>query len=187
MTSNDDINPRQPDEDEPIEELLGDVLDLVDKTVSRITDAEVDEHLRKALSRSGYTEGLSSELWWSLQDDGGKHQNDNAQHDGQYAVNDERPAAPAAPDADAARSREPDSARTMPVRVTERGSLGLGQSVNFGSPENTATKASPQLGAYVSTIEAGEIGEAEDVEPSQAAILIMLVMPDDQTHDSDGS
>jgi vacuolar-type H+-ATPase subunit H len=65
MTTNDDMNPRQPDEDEPIEDLVGDVLDLVDKTVARITDAEVDEHLRKVLSQSGYTEGLPSDLWRS--------------------------------------------------------------------------------------------------------------------------
>ena len=62
MTTNDDMNPRQPDEDEPIEELLGDVLDLVDKTVARITDAEVDEHLRKALSQPGNPSQIPA-LW----------------------------------------------------------------------------------------------------------------------------
>ena len=62
MTTNDDMPPRQPDEDEPIEELLGDVLDLVDETVARITDAEVDVHLRKALSRTGNT-GQVASVW----------------------------------------------------------------------------------------------------------------------------
>ena len=54
MTTNGDMTPRQRDEDEPLEELVGDVLDLVDETVARITDAEVNEHLRKVLNQSGY-------------------------------------------------------------------------------------------------------------------------------------
>jgi cell division septum initiation protein DivIVA len=62
MTTNGDMTPRQRDEDEPIEELLGDVLDLVDKTVARITDTEVDEHLRKVLNQSGYN-GQLTDLW----------------------------------------------------------------------------------------------------------------------------
>jgi hypothetical protein len=61
MTANDNT-PRQPDEDEPIEELLGDVLDLVDETVARITDAEVDEHLRTALSQTDNTDQANN-LW----------------------------------------------------------------------------------------------------------------------------
>jgi NAD dependent epimerase/dehydratase family len=53
MTTNDDMTPRQPDENEPLEQ-IGDELDLVDETVARITNTEVNEHLRKVLSRSGY-------------------------------------------------------------------------------------------------------------------------------------
>ncbi len=54
MTTNDDMTPRQPDEGEPREELRGDELDLVDETVARITDAEVNEHLRKVLHQPRY-------------------------------------------------------------------------------------------------------------------------------------
>jgi hypothetical protein len=62
MTTNDDMTPRQPDEDEPIEKLFSDTLDHVDETVARITDAEVNEHLRKVLSQSGYT-GQLTDPW----------------------------------------------------------------------------------------------------------------------------
>ncbi len=62
MTTNDDIPPRQPDEDQPLEQLFGDMFDLVDETVARITDAEVNEHLRKALGQSGYAGQLTG-LW----------------------------------------------------------------------------------------------------------------------------
>jgi len=62
MTTNDDMPPRQPDEDESLEKLLGDVLDLVDQTVERITDAEVNERLREVLSQSGYT-GQLTDPW----------------------------------------------------------------------------------------------------------------------------
>jgi DNA-directed RNA polymerase specialized sigma24 family protein len=54
VTTNDDKLFRQRDEDEPLEDLIGDVLDLADQTVARITDAEVDEHLRAVLTQSGY-------------------------------------------------------------------------------------------------------------------------------------
>jgi hypothetical protein len=54
MTTNDDMTPRQPDEGEPLEDLLGDEIDRVDQAVARITDAEVNERLRKALSQAGY-------------------------------------------------------------------------------------------------------------------------------------
>jgi glycosyltransferase involved in cell wall biosynthesis len=67
MTTNDDMTPRQPGEDEPLEQLFSGVFDLVDKTVARITDAEVNEHLRMVLSDSGYTsaEQLTG-LWQPL-------------------------------------------------------------------------------------------------------------------------
>jgi vacuolar-type H+-ATPase subunit H len=55
MTTNDDMTPRQPDEGEPLEDLLGDEIDRVDQAVARITDAEVNERLRKALGQAGYT------------------------------------------------------------------------------------------------------------------------------------
>ena len=54
MIPNDDMPPRQPDEDEPLEHEAGDVLDFIDETVAQITDADVDEHLRKVLDRAGY-------------------------------------------------------------------------------------------------------------------------------------
>jgi RNA polymerase sigma-70 factor (sigma-E family) len=62
MTTHDDMTPRQPDENEQLEELFGDALDLVDETVARITDAEVNEYLRKALGQAGYTGRLTG-LW----------------------------------------------------------------------------------------------------------------------------
>jgi len=36
-----------------LEHLSGDALDLVDETVARITDAEVEEHLGRVLDQSG--------------------------------------------------------------------------------------------------------------------------------------
>src|SRR4051812_4816271 len=54
MTANDAMPPRQPDEEQPLEQLFTDVLGLVDETVAQITDAEVSEHLRKALGQAGF-------------------------------------------------------------------------------------------------------------------------------------
>lgn len=55
MTSdNHDMPPRQPDENEPLDHPARDVLDGIDETVARITDANVDEHLRKVLDQAGY-------------------------------------------------------------------------------------------------------------------------------------
>ncbi len=54
MIPNDDM-PRQPDEDEPLEHEAGDVLDFIDETAAQITDADIDEHLRKVLDRAGYS------------------------------------------------------------------------------------------------------------------------------------
>src|SRR5690348_5540154 len=65
MTTNDDMNPRRPDETEQPEELLSDALDRIDETVARITDADVSEHLRKVLSQSGYTGQMPGR--WQLQ------------------------------------------------------------------------------------------------------------------------
>ena len=55
MTTDDDMTPRQPGKDKPLEQLPDDAVDFVDETVARITDAEVNEHLRKVLSQAGYT------------------------------------------------------------------------------------------------------------------------------------
>jgi hypothetical protein len=52
-----DTPPRQPDENEPLDHPDRDVLDFIDfidETVARITDADVDEHLRKVLGQAGY-------------------------------------------------------------------------------------------------------------------------------------
>ena len=55
MTSaNHDMPPRQPDENEPVDHPAPDVLDYIDETVTRITDPDVDKHLRKVLDQSGY-------------------------------------------------------------------------------------------------------------------------------------
>jgi cell division septum initiation protein DivIVA len=55
MTTDGDTHLPQPDESEPLEQLFADVFTLVDKTVARITDAEVDEHLRSVLNQSGHS------------------------------------------------------------------------------------------------------------------------------------
>jgi hypothetical protein len=58
MTSiNGGVPPRQPDEGEPSECLAGDSLDFIDQTVARITDAEMDEHLREVLDQGGHAPG----------------------------------------------------------------------------------------------------------------------------------
>ena len=50
MTSaNHDMPPRQPDE--PVDHPAPDFLDYIDETVTRITNADVDEHLRKVLDQ----------------------------------------------------------------------------------------------------------------------------------------
>lgn len=50
MTSiNGDMPPRPPADDKPPEHPTHDVLDFIDQTVARITDAEVDERLRRIL------------------------------------------------------------------------------------------------------------------------------------------
>lgn len=50
MTSiNGDMSPRQLADDKPLEHPTHDVLDFIDQTVARITDAEVDERLRGIL------------------------------------------------------------------------------------------------------------------------------------------
>jgi hypothetical protein len=55
MIPNDDMPPRHPDEDEPLKDEAGDILDFIDKTVAQITDADVDEHLRNVLDQAGYS------------------------------------------------------------------------------------------------------------------------------------
>jgi hypothetical protein len=52
MTTKDGMPPRQPD-DEPFGSLLIDAFDLIDQAVGEITDAEVDDHLRRVLRQSG--------------------------------------------------------------------------------------------------------------------------------------
>ena len=66
MIPNDDM-PRQPDEDEPLEHEAGDVLDFIDETVAQITDADVDEHLRRVLDRAGYSHDQHTDpsLWFN--------------------------------------------------------------------------------------------------------------------------
>jgi F0F1-type ATP synthase membrane subunit b/b' len=54
MTTNDDLPPRRPDETGPAAGKISDEIDLIDESVARITDAQVNEHLRRVLRRSGY-------------------------------------------------------------------------------------------------------------------------------------
>jgi len=55
MNTSDDIPSPQPEDDEPLDQLFAEVGTLVDETVSQITDAEVDEHLRKAFTQPGHS------------------------------------------------------------------------------------------------------------------------------------
>jgi len=62
MTAKDGMPPRQPD-DEPFGPLFVDAFDLIDQAVEQITDAEVDEHLRRVLreaDRSSQAPAISS-------------------------------------------------------------------------------------------------------------------------------
>lgn len=53
MTSdNHDVPPRQPDTNMPLDGRDRDVLDFIDETVARITDADVEGHLRKILDQA---------------------------------------------------------------------------------------------------------------------------------------
>ena len=55
MTSiNHGMPSRQPDENEPRDHTDRDILDFIDQTVTRITDADVNEHLREVLDQAGY-------------------------------------------------------------------------------------------------------------------------------------
>jgi vacuolar-type H+-ATPase subunit H len=55
MTTNGDTAPSQPEAQEPLEQLLGEVLDLVDETVAQITDDLIEERLRRILDQSGHS------------------------------------------------------------------------------------------------------------------------------------
>ena len=55
MTSiNHGMPSRQPDENEPRDHTDRYILDFIDQTVTRITDADVNEHLREVLDQAGY-------------------------------------------------------------------------------------------------------------------------------------
>jgi hypothetical protein len=55
-SSNDDMPPRQPDENEPLYHPARDVLDFIDEIVGQITDAEIQEHLSKVIDQTGRSE-----------------------------------------------------------------------------------------------------------------------------------
>jgi nucleotide-binding universal stress UspA family protein len=61
--SDSDMSPHQPDDREPSEHAIGDELDFVDKTVAKITDAEVEEQLRRVLDQSGRGRSVPEHLW----------------------------------------------------------------------------------------------------------------------------
>jgi hypothetical protein len=62
MTTNGDMTSRQPDEEEPLAQMFGELFDLVDETVERITDSEVEDQLSRVLDQSGYGAPAISEL-----------------------------------------------------------------------------------------------------------------------------
>ena len=52
---NDDMSQHQPDKDKPLDPTGRDDLHIIDETVARITDAEVDKHLHNVLAQAGYS------------------------------------------------------------------------------------------------------------------------------------
>jgi hypothetical protein len=72
MTTHGDTAPSQPEAPEPLGQLLGEVLDLVDGTVAQITDDVIEERLKTALDQSGHSshtpEPLSPETPLTLVD-----------------------------------------------------------------------------------------------------------------------
>lgn len=56
MTTN-EMPPYSPGEPEPLGQLFREVLDMIDESVDRITDDEVDERLRRLLAEAGYDDG----------------------------------------------------------------------------------------------------------------------------------
>jgi hypothetical protein len=52
--ANNDMPPHRPDENEPHDQSARDVLDFIDEAAARITDADVDKHLRNVLDQTGY-------------------------------------------------------------------------------------------------------------------------------------
>jgi hypothetical protein len=60
--TNGDMTPRQPDDQEPLAQLFGELFDLVDETVERVTDDDVEEHLRRVLGQTGYGSPGTPEL-----------------------------------------------------------------------------------------------------------------------------
>jgi hypothetical protein len=55
-TSN-DMPPRQPNENEPADHPARDELDIIDEAVARITDDDIEKHLRQVLDRAGCRSG----------------------------------------------------------------------------------------------------------------------------------
>src|SRR5579871_5600175 len=51
-----DNSPGQPDEGEPDDSRTKDIIDYIDESVASITDADIDDHLSKALRLAGYRE-----------------------------------------------------------------------------------------------------------------------------------
>ena len=68
MTTNGDMSPHRPDEHDPLEPVPDDALDRVDETVAKITDATVEEYLRRVLNESGYGDP-APDLWRDLNPD----------------------------------------------------------------------------------------------------------------------
>ena len=54
MTTNGDMIPSRREGQESLEQLFGEVLDLVDKTVAQISDREVENQLRRVLGQSSH-------------------------------------------------------------------------------------------------------------------------------------
>src|SRR5690242_4290817 len=69
MTTNDDMSPRHPSDCDTPDRVIGDDLDAVDETVAQITDAEVEEQLRRVLDQSGHAGPIPEQAWQELHAD----------------------------------------------------------------------------------------------------------------------
>jgi DNA-binding transcriptional MerR regulator len=66
--TNGDMPQHQPDTDKPLDPADRDDLQIIDETVTRITDAEVDKHLHNVLAQAGYSSARQrqAERTWEL-------------------------------------------------------------------------------------------------------------------------
>src|SRR5260370_20922818 len=63
MPTNGDMFPCTPGDRDTPDRVIRDELDAVDETVAKITDAEVEEQLRRVLDQSGHAGPIPEQVW----------------------------------------------------------------------------------------------------------------------------